>query len=152
MKVATVTPFVGKMHDELDRVFDRFFGNRLFNEPLLPPFPLEPMGIEWTPVLDLTETEKEYVCRIEVPGIPKENLDINLTGGVLTITGKREKVEEAKGEAYLWKERMAGKFVRTIRLPAPVVENKIEANFQDGVLVIHLPKMAVAPANKILIK
>jgi HSP20 family molecular chaperone IbpA len=47
---------------------------------------------------------------------------------------------------------MAGKFVRTIRLPTPVVENKIEAKYQDGVLVIHLPKMAVAPANKILIK
>jgi len=152
MPTTAITPFAGKVHDEIDRVFDRFFGNRLFNEPMLPPFPLEPMGIEWTPVLDLTETEKEYVCKVEVPGIPKENLDINLTGELLTITGKREKVEEAKGENYLWKERMAGKFVRAIRLPTPVVENKVEAKYQDGILIVHLPKMAVAPANRILVK
>ena len=90
--------------------------------------------------------------RVEVPGIPKENLDINLTGDMLTITGWREAVQENKGETYLWKEREAGKFARMIRLPASIVENKIEANYQDGVLTIHLPKVAPAPANKILIK
>ncbi len=151
MKVAKVMPFVGKVPEEIDRAFDRFFGNRFFTEPLLPPFALEP-ATAWAPVLDLTEAEKEYILRVEVPGIPKENLDINLTGEMLTITGWREAVQEGKGETYLWKEREAGKFVRTIRLPAPVMENKVEANFQDGVLTIHLPKVTPALANKILIK
>jgi HSP20 family protein len=152
MKVAKFTPVVGKVHDEIDRVFDRFFGNRFFGEPLLPPFALEPMVAAWTPVFDMTEVEREYLVKVEVPGIPKENLDINLTGDLLTITGHRELAQEGKGETYLWKERETGKFIRTIRLPAPVMETKIEANFQDGVLTIHLPKMAPTPANKILIK
>ena len=81
MKVATLTPTVGKMRDEIDRVFDRFFTAPFLGEPLA--FPLEPMreyGAEWMPVLDLAETPKEYVIRLEAPGIHKENLDINLTG------------------------------------------------------------------------
>ena len=95
MKVATLTPTVGKMRDEIDRVFDRFFTAPFLGEPLA--FPLEPMreyGAEWMPVLDLAETPKEYVIRLEAPGIHKENLDINLTGNVLKITGRKEAVQE----------------------------------------------------------
>jgi HSP20 family protein len=103
-------------------------------------------------VFDLAETDKEYVVRLEVPGIHRENLDIALRDNVLTITGKRDVSQEGGGETYLWKEREFGRFVRTMRLPTAVVENKIEATYQDGVLVVHLPKAVPAPANKILIK
>ncbi len=92
------------------------------------------------------------MVRVEVPGIHKENLDINLTGNVLKITGQREEVHEGAGEAYLWKEREAGKFVRTLRLPTAVEEGKVGATYQDGILTLKLPKVAAALPNKILIK
>jgi HSP20 family protein len=153
MKVATLTPTVGKMRDEIDKVFDRFFTAPFLGEPFA--FPLEPMreyGAEWMPVLDLAETPKEYVVRLEAPGIHKENLDINLTGNVLRITGHKEAVQEGKAETYLYREREVGKFARTVRLPVPVEEGKIDAVYQDGILTIRLPKVEAAVAKKILIK
>ncbi len=152
MRVMKPAPMIGKVREDLDRLFDRFLGGTLFTEPFAPTFPIEPMAITWTPLFDLIETEKEYLVRLEVPGIYKENLDINLTGNVLTITGRRDAVQEGKGETYLWQEREFGKFARTVRLPAPVLENKVEATYQEGILTVHLPKVTPAVANKILIK
>ena len=159
MKVTKVTragaPVIGQVKDDIDRVFDRFFQAPLFGETYLPAFPFEQMatvGGEWTPMLDLTETDKEYVVRCEVPGIHKENLDINLTGNVLRITGHKEAVQEGKGETYLYREREVGKFVRTLKFPVLVEEGKIEAAYQDGILTVHVPKAATAVAKKILIK
>jgi HSP20 family protein len=152
MSVALRNPLMGKLGEEFDQVFDRLLAPRLLAEPLLPPFPYETTGAQWMPVMDVTETPAEYVVRLEVPGIHKENLDINLTGVMLTITGTREIVPEVEGEGYLLKERAIGKFVRTIRLPAPVAEKKVMAEYRDGVLKVHLPKETPAPATKILIK
>jgi HSP20 family protein len=136
----------------VDRFFGRFMVPGFLPEPMLPPFPYENAGTEWFPMLDLTETPEEFVVRLEVPGVHKENLDITLTGTLLTITGRRELMAETSGETYLRREREIGKFVRTIRLPAPVVEKEVKAAYQDGVLVIHLAKVAPAVANRILIK
>jgi HSP20 family protein len=152
MRVALRNPMVGKLGEEFDRVFDRLLVPRFLTEPLLPPFPFETTGAEWIPVMDLVETPTEYVVRLEVPGFHKENLDINLTGELVTITGKREIAPEVEGEGYLVRERPIGKFVRTIRLPVPVAEKKVLAEYQDGMLVLHLPKETPAPAIKVLIK
>ena len=152
MRVALPTPVVGKLGEEFDRVFDRLLAPRLFTEPLLPPFPYEATGAQWIPVMDVIETPAEYVVRLEVPGIHKENLDINLTGEMLTITGKREMAPEFENEAYVVRERVIGKFARTIRVPTPIAEKKVQAEYRDGVLVVHLPKETPAPATKILIK
>jgi len=142
----------GKIGDELERFFDRFTTPGFLAEPFIPPFPFETEMTEWYPVLDLAENPEEFVVRLEVPGVHKENLDINLTGNLLTIQGRRELMNEIPGETYLRREREVGKFVRTIRLPAPVVEKEVKAAYQDGVLVIHLPKVAPAVANRIAIK
>jgi HSP20 family protein len=142
----------GKLGEEFDRVFDRLLVPRFLTEPVLPPFPFETTGAEWMPVMDMTETATEYVVQLEVPGFHKENLDINLTGELLTITGTRAIAPEVEGEGYLVKERAVGKFIRTIRLPAPVAEKKVMAEYHDGLLVLHLPKEIAAPATKILIK
>lgn len=152
MRVALRNPIVGKLGEEFDQVFDRLLTPRFLTEPLLPPFPFETTGAQWVPVMDVVETPAEYVVRLEVPGIHKENLDINLTGVMLTITGTREIAPEVEGESYLLKERAIGKFMRTIRLPAPVAEKKVAADYRDGVLQVHLPKETPAPATKILIK
>ena len=152
MRVALRNPMVGKLGEELDRVFDRLLVPRYLAEPLLPPFPFETTGAEWIPVMDVIENAEEYVVRLEVPGFHKENLDINLTGVMLTITGKREIAPEIEGEGYLVRERAIGKFTRTIRLPVPVAEKNVKAEYQDGLLVVHLPKETPAPATKVLIK
>ena len=158
MKVAKVTrgaPFIGQMRDDIDRVFDRFFPTAFPGESMLPAFPFEPMAEalgEWAPRLDLTETEKEYVIRCEVPGIHKENLDINLVGNMLRITGHRDAVQETKDEMYLYREREVGRFVRTLKLPVAVDEGNIAAAYQDGILTVHVPKAATAVARKIVIK
>jgi HSP20 family protein len=152
MRVAKLAPMTGKVGEEVERFFDRFLAPGFLPETFLPPFPFETAGTEWYPTLDLTETADDFIVRIEAAGIHKENLDINLTGTLLTITGRREVMTEGSGETYLRREREIGKFMRTIRLPAPVVEKEVKATYQDGVLTIHLPKVAPAVANKILIK
>ena len=152
MRVALRSPVVGKLGEEFDRIFDRLLAPRLYTEPLLPPFPFEAPGSEWMPVMDVIENAAEYIVRLEAPGIHKENLDINLVGEILTITGNREMVAEVEGEGYLLRERAYGKFARTIRLPVPVAEKKVTAEYRDGVLVVHLPKAEPAPATKVLIK
>jgi HSP20 family protein len=152
MRVAKLAPMTGKMGEEVERFFDRFLAPGFLAEPFIPPFPFETAGAEWFPTLDLAENAEEFVVRLEVPGIHKENLDVNLTGTLLTIQGRRELMPEVSGETYLRREREFGKFVRTVRLPAPVVEKEIRAAYHDGVLVIHLPKVAPAVPNRILIK
>jgi HSP20 family protein len=152
MRVALRRPIAGKLGEEFDRVFDRLLVPRFLTEPMLPPFPFETTGAEWIPVMDMVETATEYVVRLEVPGFHKENLDINLTGELLTITGKREIAPEIEGEGYLVRERAIGRFVRSIHLPAPVAEKKVTAEYRDGMLVLYLPKEIAAPATKILIK
>ena len=123
--------------------------------PMVPAFPFEQLAEargEWAPRLDLTETDKEYVVRCEVPGIHKENLDINLTGNVLRITGHRDAVKETKDEMYLCQEREVGRFVRMLKLPVAVDEANINATYQDGILTVNVPKAEPAVAKKILIK
>jgi HSP20 family protein len=143
---------VGKFGEDIDRVFDRLLTPRFLTEPFAPLYPYEAMGGEWMPVLDVVENANEYLVRLEIPGVHRENLDLNLTGQVLKITGKREAATETTNEAFLVKERVYGKFVRTIRLPAPIAENKVTANYENGMLIVHLPKATPAPANKIVIK
>jgi HSP20 family protein len=147
------TPITRKLGDEIEHVFDRFLTPRWLPEALLTGYPFEAtVATEWIPVMEMVETANEFVVRLEVPGIPRENLDINLTGQMLTITGKRETKPENAEETYLVRERLYGKFVRTARLHVPVAADKVTATFEEGMLVVHLPKAEPAPANKILIK
>jgi HSP20 family protein len=152
MRVAVQNPLVGKLGEEFDRVFDRLLAPRLYAEPFLPPWPYGTGATEWIPTMDVVETPAEYLVRLEVPGIHRENLDVNLTGKRLIITGIREMVPAVEGEGYLVKERVYGKFGRTVQLPAPVAEKKVNAEYRDGVLEIHIPKETPAPATRILIK
>jgi HSP20 family protein len=152
MRVALRTPIGGKLGEEFDRVVDRLLAPRFLAESFLPPLPFEKAGAEWMPVMDVIEKADEYVVWLEAPGIHKENLDINLVGEILTITGMREIAPEVDGEGYLLRERAIGKFTRTIRFPVPVAEKKVAAEYRDGVLLVHLPKETPAPATKVLIK
>jgi HSP20 family protein len=146
MKLAKLNPILSNV-EKIDRLFDPFFAGPLFPELMVKGF-----ESTWVPTLDLAENDAAFVIRCEVPGMPKENLDVKLTGEILTISGHREAVKEAPGEYFLYREREAGKFVRTLRLPVPVTEGKIEAHYIDGVLQVTLPKAAPEVRSKITIK
>ena len=137
------------MRTEVDRLFDRFF-----REPLWGTERFEAPGFEtvWAPPMDFAETDTEYVIRLEVPGVHKENLDVSLENNVLTLSGRREFHKEEKAEQYIWQEREEGRFVRSLRLPTPVMGEKIEALVEDGVLMVRLPKVEPAKKSKIVVK
>lgn len=135
----------------LRRDFDTMF-ERLFRTPLFQELPMLPGEAPWEPALDLTETEKEFLIRIEVPGFHRENLDVKYDANVLTVSGTREFRNELKGEEFLWQERTEGRFVRSLRIPAPVIENGIEATYENGVLTLKLPKHQPVAKTKIAIK
>ena len=106
----------------------------------------------WTPSLDFSETEKEFVTRVEVPGMAKEDLDINVDGRLLTISGHREFQKEEKTEEYYCQEREQGKFLRTLQLPAAVDSTKVGATYDNGVLTVRLPKMEPTVKSRIAIR
>lgn len=146
MKVMKAAP-TATVRQEFDRLFDRFFPTPLW--PLAAPKTFEAM---WEPSLDFSETPKEYVLRLEAPGMARDDLDVNLDGNLLTLSGKRELRKEEKGEDFLWQEREEGRFVRTLRLPGTVEEGKVEAAYTDGVLTVRLPKVVQPPKSRITVK
>lgn len=147
MRIMKVAPSVAPLK-EFDRFFDRFLHPAAWT-PTVPRAAAEGL---WEPVLDFSETPKEYVVRMEIPGVARDDLDVNLDGNLLTIGGKRELRKEEKGEDFLWEERIEGRFARTLRLPGVVQEAKIEALYNDGILTVRLPKMEPAMKSKIAIK
>jgi HSP20 family protein len=145
MALMKATPIPVK---EVDRFFDRFFDTPMW------PFPATRATTEvlWEPALDFSENPKEYMVRLDIPGVTRDDLDVAMSGNLLTLSGKRELHKREKGEDYLWEERIEGRFTRTLRLPGPVQEAKIEALYNDGILTVKLPKMEQAMRSKIAIK
>ena len=86
------------------------------------------------------------------PGVTRDDLDVSIDGTLLTLSGKRELFEEKKGEDYLWQERQSGRFMRTLRLPAPVKESDVVATYENGILMVKLPKLPLPAKNKITVK
>jgi HSP20 family protein len=131
------------LRDEMDRLWDRFFGE----------WPtLEPVRREWAPFLDVSETKNNIVVRAEVPGLEPKDIDISLIGGVLTIKGEKKQEKEEKDENYHRIERNYGTFTRSVRVPQEVQSDKIEATYKNGVLKITLPKSEEAKKKEIKIK
>jgi HSP20 family protein len=137
---------VGTIRDDFDRLLDQFSTvGRFGATPRL-------FDAMWSPALDFSENDKEYIVRLEVPGIPKEELEVNVEGRTLTVTGRRTFEIEEKDEEYLWHEREQGRFVRAVELPAAVDATKVAAICEFGVMTIRLPKLAPAIKSKILVK
>lgn len=127
---------------EMDRIFDDLvpFSWRMGNGG-------SKMDI-WAPNTDIHETEKDYKIAIDLPGIPKDDVEINFKDNRLTITGERVKEEKEEEKDYLRRERYHGRFHRTFTFPADVKEDKIKASFKEGVLTVTVPKTeAKKPKN-----
>ena len=96
--------------------------------------------LSWSPRLDVSETDKALEIVADLPGMDKKDINISLDGDLLTIKGEKKEVKEKKDKHFHTIERRSGSFYRTLRLPVTVENDKIEANFKDGVLTLTLPK------------
>jgi HSP20 family protein len=104
------------------------------------------------PALDLSETDTAIEVRMDLPGITAKDIDIQISGNVLTVSGQREEEKEEKGTTFHRVERRYGSFSRSVTLPCAVVESEVAAEFHDGVLAIKLPKTEESKAHKIKVK
>jgi len=107
---------------------------------------------DWTPPVDIEETDKEYLIKAELPDIKKDDVKVETLDGVLTIEGERKQEKEEKGKKFYRMERSYGKFVRQFALPTEVDATKIQAEFKGGMLFVHLPKTALAKPQAIEVK
>lgn len=140
----TLAPWGGGFRREMERLFDRFI------EPNWEPF--EMVVGDWAPRLDLTETKDAMVVTAELPGVEPKELEIALTGDLLTLKGEKEREKEEKEEQYHHVERVYGKFLRSVRLPMAVDGSKVTATFKNGVVVVTLPKTPAAKGTMIPVK
>lgn len=132
----------GLLGDEFDRMFENFFQ----------PFRwIEEAGSDLVPVMDIIEREDEYVVRAEMPGVRKEDLDVTIENGVLTVSAEVRSPAEEKGERVIRQERRYGRYVRSLRLGTQVDEGKVKANLKDGVLELILPKAEEVKPKKIAV-
>ena len=105
----------------------------------------------FAPSFDIKETGDGYVFAADLPGVRREDLDINLTGNRLTIAGKREAESRREGENYFASERTFGNFSRTFTLPEGVDASAVKAEMKDGVLTLTVPKVPEVQPRKITI-
>ena len=128
------------LRDELNRLFDFALPTRdtgLFGG--------------WSPALDVYDEKDNFVVKAELPGLKKEDIDINVHNGVLTISGERKHEAEKKEGQTFRSERYFGRFQRSVTLPAAVDLGKVSASYKDGVLTIDLPKAEEAKPKQIAI-
>ncbi|MEN3037978.1 MAG: Hsp20/alpha crystallin family protein [Candidatus Kryptonium sp.] len=129
---------------EINKMFSRFF--REFEEEE------EIRVTRWSPRVDISETDDEYIVRAEIPGVNKDDIKITIKENMLTISGEKKQEKETKNENFHRIERVYGSFSRSFTLPGAVKVDKVEAKFKDGVLTIKLPKVEEAKTKEIEIK
>jgi HSP20 family protein len=109
-------------------------------------------AIEWAPAADISETEKEYLVKAELPGVKREDVKVTLENGVLSIQGERKHEKEEKSEKMHRTERYYGSFCRSFTLPENADAAGIRAESKDGVLNVHVPKLKVEKPRAVEIK
>jgi HSP20 family protein len=102
-----------------------------------------------TPAFDISETDKEIHVKAELPGMDPNEIEITLTGDLLTIKGEKKEEKEEKGQNFHRRERRYGSFSRSFRLPVEVKADSINAGYKDGVLTVTMPKAEEEKARRI---
>ncbi len=135
--------FFGIQRD-INRLFDNFFRGGVQGD--------ETFNSYWTPAVDIAEQENEYLVKMELPGVNKEDVKISLESNILTIRGEKKQEKEEKDKSLHRVERSYGSFQRSFTLPTTVKSDKIDAVYKDGVLSVTLPKMEEAKPKQIEVK
>lgn len=136
MRLVTRSPksrSLGWLDNDFDDMFEGFFR---------PMRTIDESGShDLVPAVDVSENENEFVVRVEIPGVRKEDVDVTVENGVLTINAEnKSETEEKEGERVIRQERRYGKYMRSLRLGTDINESKVKATHKDGVLQVTLPK------------
>lgn len=141
-KAELVSPF-----EEMERWFGDFFNRPFFSPMWMPRFNLPRMQ-QVTPSLDIYEEEDAVVVKAELPGIGKEDVEVDISDDLLTISGEKKAEEKLERKDYHRIERSYGSFSRSVRLPGEVLSDQAKASFKDGVLEVRIPKTEAAKQKK----
>jgi HSP20 family protein len=125
----------------MDRLFDETMGQTGSS-----------LGAVGTPAVDLYQTEDDVVVKASLPGVNAKDLNISVTGDLLTLRGEVQEEKETEGAQYHVKERRYGSFTRSIALPSAVVPDRAEAQFENGIVTIRLPKAEEVKPKTITVK
>lgn len=136
---------VEDMRREMDRIFDEMAPFSWWQDEGEDGLTL------WAPNTDMTETENEYVINVDLPGIPKEDVNISFQDNRLVISGERRKEGKEEKENFLRRERYFGSFIRTFTLPNAVKDDGIKAKYHEGVLTVTVPKSEKSKAKNVQI-
>ncbi len=131
-----------RLQTEFDRLVDSFFPT--VDTPSNPTV--------WNPRVDLSENEEAYFIELDVPGLTKEDIHLSLHEGTLTISGERTLERKKEGTDFIRVERTSGNFYRSFSLPKSVDKTKIQAEYENGVLNITVPKAEESKPQKIDIR
>lgn len=141
--VLATWPGFGRLTDLREEI------DRLFEAPLAELARTSQILSGWTPPLDLCEDKENLFVRVELPGMKKEDIEVSVHDGSLSIAGERKSDEQFKDADLYRAERFFGRFQRTVSLPSPVAIDKVKAQYKDGVLTITLPKTEEAKPKQI---
>ena len=131
---------------DTDNMFDYFFND--FENPFRRSLISRNIK-DFYPLLDVSETNSHYTVELDIPGVKKEDINISIDNNILTIKGKKEIDEEHKDSNYYSRERFYGDFNRSMTLPSGINVDKIDADFNNGVLIIKVPKDKVTNTRTI---
>ena len=130
--------------------------DRLFDDAFTRPLSLmRDGGSTWasaSPAIDMYQTDNQVVVKAALPGIKADEVQINVTGDILSIKGEMKQAEEKKDQSWHVREQRWGAFERSLQLPTGVISDKAKAEFGDGILTITLPKSAEAKPRTITVK
>jgi HSP20 family protein len=139
-----VTPWrsMGEI-ENWERQLENLFGRSMWR------FPLEDRS--WMPAIDVFEKDDKFIVKAELPGMKEDDIDVSIVGSTLAIRGEKKTESEVKETDYYRSERAYGSFYRSIPLPSTVDTGKIQAEFEDGVLEVSLPKLAGEKPKKVAV-
>jgi HSP20 family protein len=129
------------LQTDVNRLFDTFFGGRTANGT----------ARRWVPAMDLVETDDHLVLRVDLPGLDRDDVKIEIKDGVLTVAGERKAEHEERKDGYHRVERAYGGFARSLSLPQGVDADQVHAEFEKGVLEVRIPKPAERKPHRVQI-
>jgi len=126
--------------DDVEQMMHQAFGHSFENGS---------SRLSYSPLMNVSETESDYLIMLDLPGVEKKDINVNLSNGILTVSGERKTYEKGDENNRIWLETTYGTFSRSFELTSDIVEEKIEAKFNNGVLNISLLKaQEIKPAIK----
>lgn len=136
---------LSSMQREINRMFDNLFRGEMIDDGSF--------GLSmWTPAVDITEQDNEYVVKVELPGVSKDDVKITIESNILTVRGEKKQEKNTKQGNYHRLERSYGSFQRSFTLPSTVKSEGIDAVYKDGILTITVPKAEEAKPKQIDVK